>query len=493
MSYLVLARKWRPQRFEEVVGQKHITQTLTNAILKNRVAHAYLFAGPRGVGKTTTARILAKALNCEEGPTPTPCNRCIPCREITESRSPDVIEIDGASNRGIDDVKALRERVQYAPQGRFRIFIIDEVHMLTREAFNALLKTLEEPPDNVVFIFATTEPHKLPPTILSRCQRFDFKRLPMKLVKEKITNIAENEGKPLSEKAAITIAKHANGGMRDALSALDQILAYSKEKTITEEDVFNVIGILPQEIYLKLIEHIFLKRTKEAISLLKETILRGADPKEIARGLLDEMRNILLAKLNVDISEEIAEELIPKVKELAGKKNLEDLYRAFNILLSSNQKMKYSPNPMYVLEEEMVKLSRLESVVLIEDLIKGVKAPEWVEPPAPKDEEISEVDRFLRLLKEKDSQAWGIIRQARILAKKEQISIEFSERDKANLNYIQKTPEHQQAINYAKNQIFGEKIPLKYTIKQEKENRVETIPESVQKIALMFKAKRFNG
>ena len=497
MSYLVLARKWRPQRFEEVVGQKHITRTLTNAILKNRVAHAYLFAGPRGVGKTTTARILAKALNCEEGPTPTPCNKCISCCEIAESRSPDVIEIDGASNRGIDDVKALRERVQYTPQGRFRIFIIDEVHMLTREAFNALLKTLEEPPDNVVFIFATTEPHKLPPTILSRCQRFDFKRLPMKLVKEKITNIAENEGKPLSEKAAIAIAKHADGGMRDALSFLDQILAYSKENTITEEDVFDVIGILPQETYLKLIEHIFHKRTKEAVSVVNEIILHGADPKEIARGLVDEVRNILLAKLKVDISEDIAEELIPKVKELAEEKTSEDLYRVFNIVLSFNEKMKYSPTPLYVLEEEIVKLSRLESVVLIEKFIKGINLPELDEttspPPPPKNEGISEADRFLKILKEKDSQAWGIIRQARILVGKEQINIEFSEKDKANLEYIRRKAEHQQAIDYAKNRMFGEEIPLKYTIKQEKKSTGDDIPESVQKIAVRFKAKRFNG
>ena len=217
MSYIVFARKWRPQNFDEIIGQEHIATTLKNAIELNRVAHAYLFSGPRGTGKTSTARILAKALNCASGPTPTPCNNCTPCKEITSGISLDCIEIDGASNRGIDEVRALRENVKFAPSGgKFKIYIIDEVHMLTSEAFNALLKTLEEPPAHIKFIFATTRPYKLLPTILSRCQRFDFKRIPLELITSKLKKITAEEKINATEEALFYIAKAAGGSMRDA-------------------------------------------------------------------------------------------------------------------------------------------------------------------------------------------------------------------------------------------------------------------------------------
>ena len=227
MAYEVLARKWRPQQFDDVVGQEHVTQTLKNAITSERVAHAYLFVGPRGVGKTSTARIFAKALNCEKGPTATPCDKCDSCREITAGNSLDVLEIDAASNTGVDNVRDLRENVRYAPaRGPFKIYIIDEVHMLSVAAFNALLKTLEEPPAHVKFIFATTEPQKVPATILSRCQRFDLRRISMSDIVERLSEIAEAEKIEIDEDALLAIARGAEGGLRDAESALDQFIAF---------------------------------------------------------------------------------------------------------------------------------------------------------------------------------------------------------------------------------------------------------------------------
>jgi DNA polymerase III subunit gamma/tau len=248
MSYLVIARKWRPQVFSDIIGQGHITTTLQNAIKQDRVAHAYILCGPRGIGKTTTARIFAKALNCQKGPRPDPCNKCASCKDITASRSTDVIEIDGASNRGIDEIRNLKENVQFSPQsGRFKIYIIDEVHMLTTEAFNALLKTLEEPPAHVKFIFATTAAHKVLPTILSRCQRFNFRRLSSHDIAKKLERIAKSENIAIDEQALFNIARQASGSMRDAESVMDQLATYCKNK-ITLEDANAVLGLIEQDI-----------------------------------------------------------------------------------------------------------------------------------------------------------------------------------------------------------------------------------------------------
>src|SRR5512136_1075662 len=247
-SYLVLARKWRPQLFEEVVGQRHITQTLQNAISQKRVAHAFLFTGARGVGKTSSARILAKALNCEKGPGTNPCNQCATCQEVTHGTSMDVIEIDGASNRGIDEIRELKENVRYTPaKSRYKIYIIDEVHMLTTEAFNALLKTLEEPPPHVIFVFATTEPHKIPLTILSRCQRYDFKRIPLASILEQLRTIATQEGMEISDQSLHLIAREAEGSMRDAQSLLDQVLSYAGQK-VSDKEVIEVLGVIDRKI-----------------------------------------------------------------------------------------------------------------------------------------------------------------------------------------------------------------------------------------------------
>src|SRR6185369_14608782 len=252
MSYLVLARKWRPQSFEDIVGQSHVTQVLRNAIAGGRIAHAYLFTGVRGVGKTTAARVLAKALNCEQGPTGVPCNRCSQCVEITEGRSLDVYEIDGASNRGIDEVRQIIENVRYQPaRSRFKIYIIDEVHQVTKDAFNALLKTLEEPPEFVKFILATTEPHRVPETILSRCQRYDFRRIALREIVQRLKLITDSEGLKITEGALITLAREADGSMRDAQSLLEQVLASAGDPTqsapIDERLLVDILGLGERE------------------------------------------------------------------------------------------------------------------------------------------------------------------------------------------------------------------------------------------------------
>jgi len=271
-SYLVLARKWRPQLFEEVVGQQHITQTLQNAISQKRVAHAFLFTGARGVGKTSTARILAKALNCEKGPQINPCDQCTNCQEVTHGNSMDVIEIDGASNRGIDEIRELKENVRYTPaKSRYKIYIIDEVHMLTKEAFNALLKTLEEPPPHIIFIFATTEPHKIPATILSRCQRYDFKRIPFREVIGSLKRIVEEEKIQISQRGLLSIAQESEGSLRDAQSLLDQVIAYAG-KNIRDEDIAEVLGLIDRKILNDTIEAIANRDVERCMEVIEDCL-----------------------------------------------------------------------------------------------------------------------------------------------------------------------------------------------------------------------------
>ncbi|MCI0482817.1 MAG: DNA polymerase III subunit gamma/tau, partial [Candidatus Dadabacteria bacterium] len=277
MSYVVFARKYRPRDFDEIIGQSHITTTLKNAIARDRVAHAYLFAGPRGVGKTTTARILAKALNCEKGPTPKPCNKCSSCLEITSGSSLDILEIDGASNTGVDDIRSLRENARFTPaKGGFKVYIIDEVHMLSDSAFNALLKTLEEPPPHVKFIFATTHAHKVPPTILSRCQRFDFRRIPAKEILDNLKRIVKEEKISVSEDALGLIAKYGDGSMRDSQVILDQFVSFAQGK-VGAEEVVKVLGIVDDEVLFALSAAISGKDPGAALDAVDRLVNEGKD------------------------------------------------------------------------------------------------------------------------------------------------------------------------------------------------------------------------
>ncbi|MFH0936004.1 MAG: DNA polymerase III subunit gamma/tau [Candidatus Omnitrophota bacterium] len=269
MSYTVFALKWRPQNFEQIIGQGHIVSTLKNSIQKNRLAHAFLFAGPRGVGKTSTARILAKALNCQEGPTITPCGKCSSCVQITKDRSLDVIEIDGASNTSVDNIRDLRESVKFAPaSGRFKVYIIDEVHMLSDSAFNALLKTLEEPPPYVKFIFATTHPHKVIPTIISRCQRFDFRRISVMEIAGQLERIVSSEKLNVDKEVLFAIARASDGALRDAESVLDQLASFSKDR-VSLKDVISVLGLVEQEALFEMTDKIIRKDARSALELFE--------------------------------------------------------------------------------------------------------------------------------------------------------------------------------------------------------------------------------
>ena len=297
MSYLVLARKYRPQNFEELVGQSHITELLRKSIESGRIAHAFLFCGPRGIGKTSTARILAKSLNCQNGPTLKPCGACSACLEIANGNSFDVIEIDGASNRGIDEIRTIRENVKFAPSyGRYKIYIVDEVHMLTTDAFNALLKTLEEPPEHVKFIFATTEVHKVPATILSRCQRFDFKRIQVETIMANLRSICTKENLKANEEALFAIAKASQGSMRDALSVLDQLSALS-DKGIEASDVYYMLGMVEIEFLFDLSDALIARSCLKALDTFNQVIERGKDIKQLGKDLTEHFRHLMIVKV----------------------------------------------------------------------------------------------------------------------------------------------------------------------------------------------------
>ncbi|MGI6359032.1 MAG: DNA polymerase III subunit gamma/tau [Bacillota bacterium] len=295
MTYQALYRKWRPQTFAEVVGQPHIVRTLQNMLRQGRVYHAFLFCGPRGTGKTTLAKLLAKALNCQAGPTAEPCLACSACQAIKAGNFVDVLEIDGASNRGIDEIRELRERVKYAPaEGRYKVYIIDEVHMLTTEAFNALLKTLEEPPEHVKFVFATTEVHKVPATILSRCQRFDFRRISPGVIEQELSRLCEKADIPADPTALRLIASAANGGMRDALSMLDQVQSYAGGQTITDGDVQEVVGLVPDVLFGQLLSSLLRSDLQSALDQVDNLIERGKEVAQITDGFCQYARNCLL-------------------------------------------------------------------------------------------------------------------------------------------------------------------------------------------------------
>ncbi len=364
MSYIVLARRWRPQSFDKIIGQQHITTTLTNAIITSRISHAYLFSGSRGTGKTTTARIMAKSLNCEIGVTPQPCNKCTSCIEIDTGRSLDVMEIDGASNRGIDEIRDLRERIKFVPaKGKYKVYIIDEVHMLTEPAFNALLKTLEEPPAHVIFIFATTEQHKVPLTILSRCQRFEFRRIKNKEIFDQLKHIVEVEGLKIGDEILSFISRESMGSMRDAEGLLDQIVSCGDENGITLKDVRRLLGVPAQEVLLEFGESILTHNPQKALTLIDDLSTEGVDIGQLHLSLITHFRNLIMMKIGQPKLVEMEEEVLTLLYKQAEKFQLSELLAIIDQIRGVNEQIRrFAIHAKLILEITMISLSTEKSV-----------------------------------------------------------------------------------------------------------------------------------
>ncbi len=400
VSYQVFARKYRPQTFEEVVGQDHITRTLRNAIGQNRLAHAYLFVGPRGIGKTSTARILAKALNCKTGPTITPCGVCDSCKEITSGISLDVLEIDGASNNGVEQVRELRDNVRFAPaHAQFKIYIIDEVHMLTTQAFNALLKTLEEPPEHVKFIFATTDVQKVLPTILSRCQRFDLRRIPADLIAGHMLKIADAENIALEDRAAMAVARGADGGLRDAESMLDQLVAFCGGK-ITEEDVLTVFGFTNIEHLSALTDALLDADTQNTLRLLEEHVDTGRDLGRLLGDLIGHLRNLLICKVNPDSAGDDPTSR-ERIQVQSQRVTQERLLELIDLFAGADGKMKWASNKKLHFEVALIKACEILKQSTLDEVIQtllalrdGKAPPELPKAPTPAPSRAAETPAF---------------------------------------------------------------------------------------------------
>jgi len=384
MAYEVLARKWRPKQFEDVVGQEHVTRTLKNAIETGRVAHAYLFVGPRGIGKTSLARIFAKALDCEKGPTATPCCACDMCREIAAGNSLDVQEIDGASNNGVDQVRDLRDQVQFAPShGTFKIIIIDEVHMLSTAAFNALLKTLEEPPPHVKFIFATTEGDKVLPTIISRCQRFDLRRIQTPLIVERLRHICTAEHITIDDDALLAVARGAEGGMRDALSALDQLVSF-KGGALTEDDVLAVFGLVSRKSLENLASAVLKGDMGEILKLVDLFDSAGKDMRRLTVELMEHFRNLLIYQY---VGENMAtlDATPEQIRTLAAQAALADSSRVLQIadqLAEMEGRLRYALSVRTLIEMTLVRCARIARAASLDDVLRRLNALRTAEPPA---------------------------------------------------------------------------------------------------------------
>ncbi len=386
MSYLVLARKYRPQKLTDVIGQEHITEILGKSIQGNRLAQAYLFCGPRGIGKTSCARILAKSLNCEKGPTLEPCGSCSACREIAQANSFDVLEIDGASNRGIDEIRTLRENVKFAPSyGRFKIYIVDEVHMLTMEAFNALLKTLEEPPPHVKFIFATTSPNKVPSTIISRCQRFDFKRISIQTTTQLLTKICQQENFTIDQEAVFAVAKAASGSLRDALSILDQLSALS-DRSIKAADVFSMLGLVETESLFNLVDCLTAHDCSGALEAFDQVIEQGKDIKQLSRDLTEHFRHLMIVKIGgktlsrlIDYPSANKDQLLAQSEKLS----LPEILKAIETFIEAQEVSRITESQRMPLEIAFAKLTFKEETQLKQQSVSQPTAARVAPSPAP--------------------------------------------------------------------------------------------------------------
>jgi DNA polymerase-3 subunit gamma/tau len=410
MSYLVLARKWRPQSFEDLVGQEHVSQTLGNAIKTGRIHHAFLFTGARGVGKTSAARILAKALNCERGLSPRPCNECSSCLEIAAGQGVDVIEIDGASNTGVDDIRELRENIRYLPsRSRFKIFIIDEVHMLSINAFNALLKTLEEPPAHAKFIFATTEPHKIPVTILSRCQRFDFRKIPLPKMTARLREIVDAEGVRISDRSLGMVARRGEGSMRDALSTLDQVIAFCGDN-IADGDVQDLLGMVDRRLLLDAAEGVLRRDGRRALEAVHRADNLGHSFRRFCRELVEVFRALVLLKVVEEPGAllEVTSDELQELQVLASEGSLEDYQRALALLVKTETDLAGSSFPKLTMEMTLVRLAHLPPACDVTMLVRKIEDLEARLSGSGKGHDAAPLERSQALEKEGREASKGI-------------------------------------------------------------------------------------
>jgi len=375
MTYEIFAIKWRPQLFEHVIGQEHVAQTLKNTILFDRTASAYLFSGARGVGKTSLARIFAKALNCKYTQEGNPCNKCASCIDITNGSSVDVQEIDGASNRGIDEIRNIRDNIKYLPSnGKYRIYIIDEVHMLTIHAFNALLKTLEEPPAHAKFIFATTEPHKVPVTILSRCQRFDFKRIPLLKIKKQIDTIAGEEGIQISDHGISIIARQAEGSLRDAESLLDKVVSFTG-KNVDDSQITSILGIIDREYINRMSWSIIDGKANDCLEIINEIYNYGYEIKDFYKEIMNQFRNLIVSRIPQAHNQllDLSDSEIEDVQKQSKKAGMPRLLQSLNFLINSEADLRYTESPKIVLEAILLKLIEIKDYLSFDELIKKIE------------------------------------------------------------------------------------------------------------------------
>jgi len=372
MSYIVLARKYRPQTFEQVIKQDHVTRTLTNAISLNRVAHAILLTGPRGTGKTTVARIMAKAMNCKDGPASIPCNKCRSCREITSGSSADVYEIDGASNNGVEQIRALRENVKYMPAySRYKIYIIDEVHMLTIAAFNALLKTLEEPPSHIMFVFATTEPNKIPITILSRCQRYDFRHIDIESLSEHMKGLCTKEGFDIPIESLELIAREAGGSMRDALSLLDQVIS-CVQGSITHDKVLDILSVIDRKIIFDISGAVLRGDLPAILDILDDIYARGYEMQKLYADMVEQFRNLLVVKMGKNVSKlvNLPAHEIDLMRDQAKDISPVFLNQIFDLLFKEEPAIRFSSQPKLAIEMLFIKMFQIKPAMPIDLLIE---------------------------------------------------------------------------------------------------------------------------
>ena len=509
MPYVVLARRWRPRLFKDVVGQEHVTRTLQNAIAADRIAHAYLFSGPRGVGKTTVARILAKAVNCQTGPQPEPCEECRICKEMSSDTGVfmDVIEIDAASNRGIDEIRELRESVKFAPvSGRYKVYIIDEAHMLTIEAFNALLKTLEEPPEHVMFILATTESHKIPPTILSRCQRFDFRMLTRQEIINRLRKLAEADDISVEDEVLSLIADSADGALRDAESILDQLLSFG-DGELKIEEVSKLLGLGAYQLLDQVVEKILQNDSAGSLEALSVLADHGADLNQCLKKIVSYFRDLMFYKINPDLVD-AAETKTQQLAKQAESVSIDRLMKSANLLMQTESDIKQLGNERLNLEMALVRLSRLKEDDIPLDQVLGklediqskfasgavvpasvnTEAAAIIEEPAEQEEpvEYDESDplratwfKLLKAIKEKHTPALhAFLKEASpVSISDDTLIIEFDIKYKWHREQVQET-ENKGIIQAELSELMGKPIALKINSPNNDENSAENIPAS---------------